>query len=202
MHWAGIGAPSFIPMISPGTSRDWRRLPSPPGKRWRAKCGCDARTGISLVAHPPTCPFRDQAGNILKWYGHRDRHRGTATRAEDALRRSEAYLAEAQRLSKTGSLQLGAFSSGEIRWSEGKLFRIFQYDRTMKPTVDLILKRVSSGRRDFTSSRRSRVRPSIQGTLKHEFRLMMPDDFSQMCPRCSSFPCAINRGNDRDLGAR
>src|SRR6266481_6518476 len=47
-------------------------------------------------------PLRDQAGNILKWYGTaidiEDRHR-----AEDALRRSEAYLAEAQRLSKTGS---------------------------------------------------------------------------------------------------
>src|ERR1700722_1203989 len=44
-----------------------------------------------------TMPLRDEAGNIVRWYGTaidiEDRKR-----AEDALRRSEAYLAEAQRL--------------------------------------------------------------------------------------------------------
>ena len=47
-------------------------------------------------------PLRDELGNIVKWYGTaidiEERHR-----AEDALRQSEAYLAEAQRLSHTGS---------------------------------------------------------------------------------------------------
>src|SRR6202163_2013222 len=47
-------------------------------------------------------PLRDELGNIVKWYGTsidiEERHR-----AEDALRRSEAYLAEAQRSSRTGS---------------------------------------------------------------------------------------------------
>ena len=47
-------------------------------------------------------PLRDEHGRILRWYGTRtdieDRKR-----AEEALRRSEAYLAESQRLTHTGS---------------------------------------------------------------------------------------------------
>src|SRR5215813_4083407 len=47
-------------------------------------------------------PFRDEAGNIVRWYG-------TSTdiddrkRAEEKLGRSETFLAEGQRLSRTGS---------------------------------------------------------------------------------------------------
>ena len=47
-------------------------------------------------------PLRDELGNIVKWYGTavdiEDRKQ-----TEDALRRSEAYLHEAQRASQTGS---------------------------------------------------------------------------------------------------
>src|ERR1700686_5006660 len=49
-----------------------------------------------------TVPLRDELGNIVKWYGTaidiEDRKR-----AEEALRRSEVYLADAQRLTRTGS---------------------------------------------------------------------------------------------------
>src|SRR6202166_3307934 len=47
-------------------------------------------------------------------------------RAEESLRQSEAYLAEAQRLSHTGSFGWRP-STGEILWSE-ETFRVFQYD--------------------------------------------------------------------------
>src|SRR6202030_3971599 len=47
---------------------------------------------------------------------------------QEKLQRSEAYLAEAQRLSRTGSF-VWRVSTGEIIWSE-ETFRIFQYDRT------------------------------------------------------------------------
>src|ERR1700688_4047915 len=84
-------------------------------------------------------PLRNELGNILNWYGTavdiEERHR-----AEAALRRSECYLAEAQRLSNTGSFGW-SIASGEIIWSE-ETFRIFQYDPTTKPTVELILQRV------------------------------------------------------------
>src|SRR6266403_598433 len=59
---------------------------------------------------------------------------------EEKLQRSEAYLAEAQRLSHTGSFGWRP-STNEIFWSE-ETFRIFQYDRATKPTVELILQRV------------------------------------------------------------
>src|SRR6202051_1242956 len=51
-------------------------------------------------------------------------------RSEDALRQSEAYLAEAQRLSKTGSFGWRP-STGGLLWAEGT-FRIFQYDRSKR----------------------------------------------------------------------
>ena len=55
-------------------------------------------------------------------------------RAEEELRRSEAYLAEAQRLSHTGTFGW-MVSSGEIFWSN-ETFRIFEYDRATKPSVE------------------------------------------------------------------
>src|SRR6266404_1442024 len=59
---------------------------------------------------------------------------------EEKLQQSEAYLSEAQRSSHTGSFGWRV-STGEIIWSE-ETFRIFQYDRSTKPTVELVLQRV------------------------------------------------------------
>src|SRR5262249_48968674 len=60
-------------------------------------------------------------------------------RAEEALRRSETYLSEAQRLSQTGSFGWDV-SSGKIYWSH-ETFRIFQYDAQTEPTLELVLHR-------------------------------------------------------------
>jgi PAS domain-containing protein len=62
-------------------------------------------------------------------------------RAEEELRLSEAYLAEAQRLSKTGSFGWGV-SSGEIFCSE-ETFRIFGYVEAPSASIDMILQRVN-----------------------------------------------------------
>src|SRR5579864_8044656 len=51
-------------------------------------------------------------------------------RAEEALRQSETYLAEAQRLSRTGSFGWNV-STGEIYWSE-ETYKIFEYDRALR----------------------------------------------------------------------
>src|SRR6266852_5273259 len=61
-------------------------------------------------------------------------------RAEEELRRSEAYLAEAQRLSLTGSFGWNV-SSGELIWSQ-ETFCIMGYDRTIRPTLELVFKRI------------------------------------------------------------
>ena len=47
-------------------------------------------------------PLRDRQGRIIQWYGL-SVDIDEAKKAEDRLRRSEAYLAEAQRLSHTGT---------------------------------------------------------------------------------------------------
>src|SRR5436309_12985683 len=57
-----------------------------------------------------------------------------------AEQRQEAYLAEAQRLSHTGSFGWRV-ATGEIVWSE-ETYRIFQYDSNMTPTVVNVLQRV------------------------------------------------------------
>src|SRR5437667_30473 len=92
--------------------------------------------------------------------------------AEHKLHRSEAYLAEAQRLSHTGSFGWRP-STGEIIWSD-ETFRIFQYDRTTTPTVELILQRVHPD--DATLVRETIERASQDGRdFEHEYRLVMPD---------------------------
>jgi PAS domain S-box-containing protein len=92
------------------------------------------------------------------------------TQAE--LRRREAYLAEAQRLSRTGSFGWNV-STGEKLWSE-ETFRIFQYDRSTKPTVELVLQRVHP--EDAALVKQTIERASQDGKdFELEYRLVMPD---------------------------
>jgi PAS domain S-box-containing protein len=92
--------------------------------------------------------------------------------AEDALRQSEAYLAEAQRLSHTGSFGWRP-STGEILWSE-ETFRIFEYDQATKASIEVILQRVH--REDAASVKETVERASQDGKdFEHEYRLVMPD---------------------------
>lgn len=61
-------------------------------------------------------------------------------RVEEALRRDEHFLAEAQRLSHTGSFGWRA-DGGEIVWSD-ETYCIFEYNRTEKPTLDMVMQRI------------------------------------------------------------
>src|SRR5213592_459319 len=61
-------------------------------------------------------------------------------RTEQELRRSEAYSAEAQGLSLTGSFGWNV-STGEIIWSK-ETYCIFGYERKVKPNLNLVLDRV------------------------------------------------------------
>jgi PAS domain S-box-containing protein len=93
------------------------------------------------------------------------RHRGEA-----ALRRSEVHLAEAQRLTHTGSFGWGV-STGDLLWSD-ETFRIFQYDRSTIPTLELILQRVHPD--DAALVKKSIDRASQDGS-DFDYRLLMPD---------------------------
>ncbi len=103
----------------------------------------------------------------------RDGHeRAERQRAQEALRQSEAYLAEAQRLSHTGSFGW-SLATGEIRWSE-ETFRIFQCDGTVTPTVALVLERTHPD--DAAFVKETIERASQDGKdLDFEHRLVMPD---------------------------
>jgi signal transduction histidine kinase/CheY-like chemotaxis protein len=68
------------------------------------------------------------------------RERAERKKAEGALRRSEMHLAEAERLSHTGSFGWNA-STGEIYWSDGT-YRIYECDPTTKPTAQLVIDRI------------------------------------------------------------
>ena len=61
-------------------------------------------------------------------------------RAEAALRRSEAYLTEAQRLSRTGSF-VWKVASGDIFWSEAS-FDIYGFDAAPFTKIEMVLQRV------------------------------------------------------------
>ena len=91
---------------------------------------------------------------------------------DEKLQRNEAYLAEAQRLSRTGSFGWKP-STGQIVWSE-ETFRVFQYERTTKPTVELILQRVHP--EDASLVQRTIERAAQEAKdFDHEYRLVMPD---------------------------
>ncbi|MGL4398882.1 MAG: GAF domain-containing protein [Luteolibacter sp.] len=62
------------------------------------------------------------------------------TRDLEGLRRSEAYLAEAQRLSRTGSFGW-CVPGGNLVWSD-ETYRILGYDRALSPSLDLVFDRV------------------------------------------------------------
>jgi PAS domain S-box-containing protein len=92
--------------------------------------------------------------------------------AEQAIRRSEAYLAEAQRLSHTGSFGWKP-DDGEIVWSD-ETYRIFEYDRTLKPTIDSVVQRIHPD--DMALAQQVIDRASQTGTeFEHEYRLLMAD---------------------------
>ena len=91
-------------------------------------------------------PLRAEDGNIIKWYGIvtdiEDRKR-----VEEALRRNEHCLAEAQRLSHVGSVGTEV-STKRIFWSEESA-RIYGYAPVTEPTPELILQRVHPARRSL-----------------------------------------------------
>src|SRR5258708_10174049 len=88
------------------------------------------------------------------------------------LRRREAYLAEAQSLSHTGSFGWKP-ATGEIVWSD-ETYRIFEYDRVKKPTMDMVSQRVHpDDRADFLKV----IDGASAGAshFEHTYRLLLPD---------------------------
>jgi len=86
-------------------------------------------------------PLMDDQGRIVKWYGT-NTDIDDRKRAEEALRRSEAYLAEAQRLSHTGSWARRSAIGETWYWSE-ECARLMGYEpQDAPPSFETYLQRV------------------------------------------------------------
>jgi PAS domain S-box-containing protein len=125
-------------------------------------------------------PLRDDGGNILNWYevltDIEDRKRAEAALrdSEEGLRRSEAWLAQAQKLSRTGSWVYDATTMREVYWSD-ESYRIWGFDPLKGlPSRENMWQRVHP-------DDRHRVREEVQEALRQrrdfasEFRILLPD---------------------------
>ncbi len=118
-------------------------------------------------------PLRDHSGNIIQWYGFSiDIDEGQ--KAEDQLRRSEAYLAEAQRISHTGSWALSPTKTNILYWSD-ECYRIWGFDPVQGlPNREAVWRRIHP-------DDRGRVLDEAQEALRQkkdytiEFRIVLPD---------------------------
>jgi PAS domain S-box-containing protein len=140
--------------------------------RWEGELIHTKRDGSEVVVSSRWALQRNQSGQP-KATLETGNDISARKRAEEMLRQSHAtYLAEAQKLSRTGSFGWNV-SSGEVSWSEETL-RIFGYDPGVHPTLELVFERMHS---DDTA----RVRQSINLAASTgqdfdlEHRLLMPD---------------------------
>jgi C4-dicarboxylate-specific signal transduction histidine kinase len=95
-------------------------------------------------------------------------------RAENALRRSEAFLAEGQRLSQIGSFSWRV-ATDQLTWSE-QLYRIYEFEIGVPVTLELIRTRVYPG--DVSLLEKMKMAGQARGVaddFEWQYRLMMPD---------------------------
>src|SRR5882724_11061008 len=118
-------------------------------------------------------PLRDKTGRIVKWYGT-NFDIENLKRTESRLRQSEAYLVEAQRLSRTGSWALNPATRKILYWSE-ECYRIWGFDPVQGlPYRAIMLQRIHPDDRD-------RVLDEAQEALLQkrdytiDFRIVLPD---------------------------
>jgi len=91
---------------------------------------------------------------------------------EEELRRSEAFLAEAQHLSRIGSFSWRV-ATDEITWSE-EVYRIFEFNKAVPVTLDLIGTRVHPDDIPLLYDMIDRARTAVSD-FEYEHRLLMPD---------------------------
>jgi signal transduction histidine kinase len=139
----------------------------------------EGRRRLILHAHPLALPGHPERRVLVTFEDVTARKQAEAANdlraiaeRKDGLRRSEAFLAEAQRLSLTGSFSWRV-STDEITWSD-QLYRIFEFDPGMPVTLELIGTRVYPEDMPLLRDRLERARDA--GTdFEHEHRLQMPD---------------------------
>jgi PAS domain S-box-containing protein len=119
-------------------------------------------------------PLCDETGKPVKWYVSafdiEDRKR-----AEEALRRSEGYLAEAQRLTRTGSWAWNVASRRSVYWSQEN-YRLFGFDPEEGiPSDEVFYQRVHPEDRDRVRREAFLERPDEGSDFDVVFRIVLPE---------------------------
>jgi PAS domain S-box-containing protein len=114
---------------------------------------------------------RDDNGNIVRWYGI-NTDIEELKRAEEELRRSEAFLAEGQHLATMGNFSW-RIRTGDIIWSE-PLYRIFGIEPATPVTLDLIASRVHPDDLPAMSDMVERAHRG-ESDFEYQHRIVMPD---------------------------
>ena len=119
-------------------------------------------------------PLYDETGKPVKWYASafdiEDRKR-----AEEALRRSEGYLAEAQRLTRTGSWAWSVATRHSVYWSQEN-YRLFGFDPEGGiPSDEAFYQRIHPEDRDRVRREVFLERPDEGSHFDVEFRIVLPD---------------------------
>jgi len=116
-------------------------------------------------------PLRDPEGRILHWYvlltDIEERKQ-----AEEQLRRNEAFLADGQRLSKTGTFSW-SIEKNEITWSK-ELYSIFDFDQATPVTLELIGNRVHPTDLPMLEDMVARARRG-EDQFEYEHRIVLPN---------------------------
>jgi PAS domain S-box-containing protein len=119
-------------------------------------------------------PLKDEQGRIVRWYV-------TATdiddlkRAVEELRRSEGYLAEAQRLTSTGSWAWNVATSHRVYWSQEN-YRMFGFDPEQGlPSDEALFQRIHPEDRDRVRREAFPERTAEGSHFDVEYRIVLPD---------------------------
>ncbi|PTY07923.1 hypothetical protein DB347_06780 [Opitutaceae bacterium EW11] len=126
--------------------------------------------GVYRWHHSRAEPVRDAAGRITTWY-MLITDIDDLRRAEEALRQNQAYLKEAQRLSRTGSFGWNV-RTGELTWST-QTFSILGYEPVARPTLELVLARVHPEDAGLVRETMDRASRDFSD-LAFEHRLLLP----------------------------
>jgi PAS domain S-box-containing protein len=166
--------------VPPGAMRDrihpedlplFLRMLGGVGKQFEFECRVQLEAGVIKYIHVVADAIRDDAGGLVEWVGA-IRDVTDRKHAEDVLRQSEAFLAEAQRLSSTGSFAWRV-AKGEIIWSH-ETYRIYEIDPALPASFDLVGTRIHPEEASWFQDLLGRA--SSEGRdLEFEHRLQMPD---------------------------
>jgi hypothetical protein len=116
-------------------------------------------------------PLRDEQGRIVQWYGL-SVDIDEPKKAEDRLRRSEAYLAQAQRLGHSG---VSAYNESTILYGSEETYRIWGFDPAQGiPSREAVFERIHAGDRDRLSAEVQRAVTEKRG-YSIGYRIVMPD---------------------------